>query len=174
MKLTRIALMLSAMLAVAASKPTPVLTIASDDFKSGATLAAQYANDKDDCGGKNVSPELHWSGAPDGTKSFALTLFDPDAGHGRGFWHWVVYGIDPKTGSIAHDGPVPGTQGMNEMQVAGYGGPCPPVGDTPHHYIFTIYALDETVTGSLDGPALLKAIDGHVLAKAEVVGRFGR
>jgi Raf kinase inhibitor-like YbhB/YbcL family protein len=158
---------------IAAAKPAaPAFTIASADFSSGGTMPTADAYDKGGCPGKNISPELHWTGAPAGTKSFALTVFDPDA-HG-GWWHWVVYGIDPETADLAQAEPFPGLEGKTSFGTSGYGGPCPPVGDAPHHYIFTLYALDAAVGGSLTGPQLLKAIDGHVLGKASVVGRFGR
>ena len=142
----------------------------STSFSDGATVPLDFVR----CGGKNVSPELHWSGAPAGTKSFALTVFDPDARKGAGWWHWVAYGIPASTHEIAAGAKVPGTEGDTSFGQPGYGGPCPPPGDSPHHYQFTLYALDETPTGTLDGPALLDAIKGHVLAHARFVGMFGR
>jgi hypothetical protein len=160
---------------IAAAKPTPApFTLSSADFAGGATIPQADAFDKGGCPGKNTSPELHWSGAPSGTKSFALTVFDPDARAGKGWWHWVVYGIDAKTAGLAKNEPFPGLEGATDFGSTGYGGPCPPPGDTPHHYIFTLYALDQSVGGSLDGPQLLKAIEGHVVGKATLVGRFGR
>src|SRR3954465_14424129 len=108
-------------------------------------------------GGQNVSPQLSWSGAPAGTKSFALTLYDPDAPTGSGWWHWVVYDI-PATATELPQGagsgkaPLPaGTvQGKTDFGAAGYGGAGPPPGDKPHRYVFTVYALK---VDKLDLPA---------------------
>ncbi len=147
----------------------PTLTIGSSSFSDGGTIPVQYT-----CDGKNVSPELHWSGVPQATKSLALTVFDPDARHGAGFWHWVDYGIDPSA-TGAKEGAAPaGTEGAQSTGRTGYTGPCPPPGDAPHHYRFTLYALDDTPAGTLDGPGLLDAIKGHILAQAVYVGRYGR
>ena len=158
--------------AAAAAKNS--FTLASRSFADGATIPVQYAASSDDCPGQNVSPELHWSGAPAGTKAFALTLFDPDAGAGRGFWHWVAYDIDPSTHELAEGAPSPGEGASNGTGEIGYHGPCPPPGDLPHHYVFTIYALDESIGSVDDGPSLLAAIKGHTLGSARFVGRFGR
>jgi Raf kinase inhibitor-like YbhB/YbcL family protein len=170
--LTSIALVSAIATIAAANASGAGFVLASADFASGGTIPTADAFDKGACPGKNVSPELHWSGAPAGAKSLALTVYDPDA-HG-GWWHWIVYGIDPTVSNVAQGEPIPGLEGKTSFGTAGYGGPCPPVGDPPHHYIFTLYALDDAVGGSLTGPQLLKAIDGHVLGKAELVGRFGR
>ena len=152
----------------------PHFVLASTAFANGATMPHEYSYDAYGCTGKNVSPELYWSGAPRGTKTFALTVFDPDANKGKGWWHWVVYGIDPKTNALAKGVASPGVQGKTSFGTTGYGGPCPPPGDEPHHYVFTLYALDTTLGGSLDGPQLVAAVKGHVLGKAQLVGRFGR
>lgn len=146
----------------------------SDSFKDGGTIPHEHAYNDYGCTGKNTSPELRWAGAPAETKSFALTIFDPDAGNGKGWWHWAVYGIDPATRELAAGEPYPGLESKNDFNTPGYGGPCPPPGDEPHHYIFTLYALDTPIGGKLSGPELLDAIKGHVLAKAVLVGRFGR
>jgi Raf kinase inhibitor-like YbhB/YbcL family protein len=156
------------------AQASPTFVLGSKAFADGGTIPHEYSYDHYGCSGKNVSPELHWSGAPKGAKSLALTVFDPDAGKGKGWWHWVAYGMDPGTTSLAAGEPIPGLEGKTSFGSAGYGGPCPPPGDTPHHYVFTLYALDQTVGGSLDGPQLLAAIKGHVLGKAQLVGRFGR
>lgn len=150
------------------------LQLASTTFADGATIPHANSYNASGCTGDNAAPELHWSGAPAGTKSFALTMFDPDARAGAGWWHWVVYGIDSRTHELPAGKPVPGTLGVTSFGAPGYGGPCPPPGDTPHHYVFTLYALDELLVGKFDGPDLLTAIKGHVLAKAQLIGRFGR
>lgn len=153
---------------------TSSFTLKSDAFSPGGTIPIEYTYNGLGCTGKNVSPELHWSGAPQGTRSFALTVFDTDANHSKGWWHWVAYGIAGGTRSLAKAEPFPGLEGKNDFGTSGYGGPCPPPGDSPHHYVFTIYALNEALGGSLNGPQLLDAVKGHILGKAQLVGRFGR
>ena len=160
-----------ALLAAATATP-PAFQMTSPDFADGGTIPHADSYDAGSCTGDDTSPELDWTGAPAGTVSFALTVFDPDARHG--WWHWVVYGIDPKTHELSAADKSPGLQGDTSFGKPGYGGPCPPPGDSPHHYIFTLYALDTQIAGSLTGPQLLKAIDGHVIGKAVLVGRFGR
>ena len=149
--------------------------LASQAFADGQAIPKDYSYDGYGCTGKNVSPELHWSGAPEGTKTFALTVFDPDANGGKGWWHWVVSNIAASTRELSQGDPSPGAQAKTDFGAAGYGGPCPPPGDAPHHYVFTLYALDSEIEGTTsNGPALLEAIKGHILAKAVLVGRFGR
>ena len=94
-------------------------------------------------GGQNVSPALSWSGAPAGTRSYAVTVFDPDAPTGSGWWHWIAYDIPADVTDLAEGGPLPdGTrQALNDYGYRGYGGACPPPGP-PHRYVHTVYALD--------------------------------
>jgi len=150
------------------------LQLASDSFTDGGTMPHWASYNGYGCTGTNLPPELHWSGEPAGTKSFALTMFDPDARKGAGWWHWVVYGIGAKMHGLPTGKRVTWTQGLTSFGTQGYGGPCPPPGDTPHHYVFTLYALDEPIAGNYDGPGLVTAMKGHVLAKAQLIGRFGR
>ena len=137
------------------------------------------------CHGNNISPELRWSGEPRGTKSFAVTLYDPDAPTGRGWWHWIVFNIpasvhelprgagDPKRGKL----PRGAVQSITDFGTIGFGGACPPKGDRPHRYIFTVYALDVDHL-SLDpntSPAKIGSVIGkHALAKASLMARYGR
>jgi Raf kinase inhibitor-like YbhB/YbcL family protein len=135
----------------------------SPDFKNGRFMPEQYY-DNFGCTGNNTSPELRWSGAPPGTKSFVITLFDPDAPTGSGFWHWGVANIPLATtslpqgaGSDATKMPAGVVQTNTDYGAAGYGGPCPPKG-SDHHYRFTIYALrvdkldvNEHTTGAVLG-----------------------
>ena len=151
------------------------MEIKSSAFKNNEEIPAKYT-----CKGQDVSPELTWSGAPQGTKSFALISDDPDAPVGT--WvHWVIYDIPPDTmqlpeavpkKEILEDG---SKQGMTDFRDIGYGGPCPPPG-TPHRYFFKLYALDEMLNlkPGLTKQALLKEIEGHVLEEAELVGLFKR
>ncbi|HYK52890.1 MAG TPA: YbhB/YbcL family Raf kinase inhibitor-like protein [Candidatus Eremiobacteraceae bacterium] len=155
--------------AVSQSSASTTLTLKSDAFKDGATIPQVYS-----CDGKSISPQLSWSGAPVKTQSFALTVFDPDARGGAGFWHWVLYDVPADVTSLAVGVQHAGTEGANGRGDDKFTGPCPPPGDTPHHYVFTLYALDFTPKGDFDGPQLDDAIKDHVLAKAVLVGRFGR
>lgn len=160
------------------------LTLTSPDIKPGATISDEQVFNSFGCTGKNVSPALSWSGAPKNTKSFALSVYDPDAPTGSGFWHWVVFNIpvdvssldkgagDPK-GPAAPKGAV---QSRTDFGVPGYGGPCPPKGDKPHHYIFTLFAVD---TDKIDADENSSAavvgfnLHFHTLAKATLIGRWG-
>jgi Raf kinase inhibitor-like YbhB/YbcL family protein len=128
-----------------------------------------------DCGGKNVSPNLTWSDAPKGAKSFALVLHDPDAPRAGGFYHWVLYNLPPSTTHLDAGASLPQKElGTNSTGSIGYFGPCPPPGKT-HHYILTVYALD---TPSIDADTpltaeqLLSRIKGHVLAQASLIGLY--
>jgi Raf kinase inhibitor-like YbhB/YbcL family protein len=131
--------------------------LTSPDVKQDQEMALPQVFNSFGCTGKNVSPELSWSGIPAGTKSLALTLYDPDAPTGSGWWHWLVFNIPADTKKLAADAgnvksgklPKGAIQNITDFGSAGYGGPCPPQGDKPHHYIFTIYALKDTLT--LDG-----------------------
>jgi Raf kinase inhibitor-like YbhB/YbcL family protein len=118
----------------------------------------------------NISPELHWEGAPPETQSFALVMDDPDA---RGFVHWVVWNIPPEATSLPEDSLPEGVSlGVTGFGEPGYGGPCPPSG--AHHYSFRLYALDALL--DLEEGASLRdleaAMEGHILAETELVGTF--
>lgn len=126
------------------------LTVRSDSFEDGDYLGADHVLSEQygfGCAGRNVSPALAWAGAPDGTKSFAVTCFDPDAPTGSGFWHWVVVNITPDVTSLpagagSGDGlPAGALQVRTDYGAPGYGGPCPPEGDHPHRYLFTVHAV---------------------------------
>lgn len=131
------------------------------------------------CDGQDISPELRWDAPPPGTQSLALIVDDPDAPSGI-FVHWVLYDLPPETRHLPQavaatpilpDG---GTQGKNDFGKLGYGGPCPPSG--VHRYFFKLYALDrelELKSGATKAQ-LEAAIDGHILAAAELIGRYAR
>lgn len=133
--------------ATAGRAQTAGFRLTSTDVKGGTFAQAQLANVMG-CTGTNVSPELAWSGAPQGTKSFVLTVYDPDAPTGSGWWHWVVVNI-PATATALPNGasrnaaklPKGALETRTDFGTPGYGGPCPPAGDKPHRYIFTVYAL---------------------------------
>ena len=137
------------------------------------------------CTGKNNAPELRWSGAPAGTKSFAITVFDPDAPTGSGWWHWVVYNIPASAAAIparagAANGaglPAGSVQGVTDFGAPGFGGACPPKGDKPHRYVFTLYALK---IAKLDVPPTATAamvgfnLHANSIAKAMFTEYYGR
>jgi len=150
-------------------------SVSSTTFSSNAIVADRMVNNAAGCRGKNMSPELHWRGAPSGTKSFALTAWDPDAPAPGGWWHWVLYDISPRRHQIA-EGRSAGTSGITSFGASGYGGPCPPPGPL-HHYRFTIYALNVAhLRGapSMTAPQLIGAMRGHVLAQGVLVGLYKR
>jgi Raf kinase inhibitor-like YbhB/YbcL family protein len=149
------------------------MTVTSKSFREGAAIPMEHVFNG--CGGKNVSPQLSWSGAPAGTKSFAITCFDPDAPTGSGYWHWLAFDIPAKTTSLDAGAKV-GKTGRTDYGMAGYGGPCPPKGDIPHRYIFTVYALDvDSIKGAGDetsGASVIFMMRGHVLATGTITGTF--
>ena len=132
------------------------------------------------CSGKNISPELSWSDAPKGTKSFALTVYDPDAPTGSGWWHWVVFNIDAKTKGFSKGVDLSKTSAIEsktDFGKAGFGGACPPKGDKAHQYIFTIHALDiEKIELDANANAALVGfyINAHTLSKASLISYYGR
>lgn len=160
------------------------LELTSPDVKDGGTLnAAQVANIFG-CEGGNVSPELSWTNAPEGTKSFAVSMYDPDAPTGSGFWHWVAFDIPATAKGLARGagtaggGAMPGgtIHSIADANVAGYVGACPPPGK-PHRYVITVKALkvdklglDETASGALVG----FLANANVLAEASITATFGR
>jgi len=149
------------------------MLLSSDAFADGQAIPDKYT-----CHGQDISPPLHWSGAPAGTKSIALTCEDPDAPMGT-FTHWVIFNVPATTSgfseSVAKTATLPdgSRQGKNSFGNIGYNGPCPP-GGKAHHYIFKVYALDATVTldSGAGKDALLNAITGHILAQAQLTGTF--
>jgi Raf kinase inhibitor-like YbhB/YbcL family protein len=148
---------------------TESFSLSSTAFNDGGAIPERYT-----CDGENVSPDLTWSGAPDGTQSLALIVTDPDA---RDFVHWLVYGMTgtpsgglPAAVSSSPDAP---PQGTNSFGKLGYGGPCPP---GEHHYRFVLYALDEPLelTGAPGIGELQAAMNGHVTGEAEITGTYQR
>ena len=161
-------------------------TLSSPTIKPGSTLTDAQVFKGFGCEGKNVSPALKWSGAPAGTKSYAVTVYDPDAPTGSGWWHWVVYNIPATAAELARrrrcrrrQGRLPAgaVQGRTDFGSAAFGGACPPPGDKPHRYIFTVYALK---TDKIDAPADASAaligfmINANKLAKASFEAKYGR
>lgn len=154
------------------------LSLASDAFSHGGVIPSRHT-----CDGQDISPQLLWQDVPTETKSLVLIVDDPDAPDPeapRMTWvHWVLYNIPSSTSGLRegiHNAELPeGTlQGLNDWKRAGYGGPCPPIGQ--HRYFFKLYALD-TVLTDLHKPTKTKveaAMQGHVLSQAELVGTYKR
>jgi Raf kinase inhibitor-like YbhB/YbcL family protein len=137
------------------------------------------------CHGKNISPALQWSNAPKGTKSFALTLYDPDAPTGSGWWHWVIFNISPEVHELKRDAgnlerglaPKESVQSVTDFGKPGFGGACPPAGDKAHRYVFTVYALNipKLDLGAKSPPAMVGYfLNQHTIAKASIVSYYGR
>ena len=155
----------------------------SADLKPNGTIAEEQVFNGFGCAGKNVSPALKWSGAPKGTKSFALLVHDPDAPTGgAGWWHWVVINIpaeatELKKGAGNANLPAGAAQVHTDFGGPGWGGPCPPAGDKPHRYNFSLYALK---VAKLDVPANATAslagflVNANSIGKATLTGRYGR
>lgn len=137
------------------------------------------------CSGKNQSPQLSWANAPEGTKSYAITMYDKDAPTGSGFWHWVVFDLPATTTELkANAGdvlakllPTGAVQGRTDYGVPGYGGPCPPQGHGIHQYVITVYALKADKLGP-DANATAAVvgfyINANVLAQASIVAYYKR
>jgi len=169
----------------------PVLAQAADfrlsspDIKAGGTIPKSFEFNGFGCAGDNKSPALKWSGAPAETKSFALTVYDPDAPTGSGWWHWQVINIPADATELAAGAgvvnskalPKGAAQARADYGSNAWGGVCPPPGDKPHRYIFTLHALK---VDKLDVPADATAaltgymINANVLAKASFTAKYGR
>jgi Raf kinase inhibitor-like YbhB/YbcL family protein len=151
------------------------LELSTPAFANGGDIPVKHT-----CDGADVSPALEWRAAPDGTKSFALIVDDPDA-PGRTWVHWLLYNLSPVEGTLPEGVEGPATlpsgarQGTNDFGRIGYGGPCPPPG-APHRYFFRLYALDMAidVAPGATRATLERALKGHVLATAELLGRYQR
>ena len=154
------------------------LSLSSSAFQDGATIPVQHT-----CDGEDMSPALSWSGVPPGSKSLVLIVDDPDApdpaAPQRTWVHWLLYNIPPETSGLAagvkpHDLPAGTKSGSNDWHRSGYGGPCPPIGR--HRYFHKLYALDIELPdlGTPDKAHLEQAMQGHVLAQAQIIGLYQR
>jgi Raf kinase inhibitor-like YbhB/YbcL family protein len=160
--------------------------LSSSDSRLAAKVPEEYTAKFFGCTGGNMSPPLQWSGVPAGTKSFVLTLFDPDEhGDPSGWWHWVVYDLPgnitslPKGAGEEHSSTLPpGTaQGRTDLGTDAYHGPCPDKGDPPHRYTFTLYALSVDkldVQPDSSGAMVVGTAKDHLLGKAVLVAHYGR
>jgi len=163
------------------------LTLTSADIKEGASIANEQVFKGFGCTGGNLSPALSWSGAPAATKSLAVSIYDPDAPTGSGWWHWVVFNIPAATTSLPKGAgdvakklmPAGAIQSRTDFGSDGYGGPCPPAGDKPHRYQITVFAVDVDKLPDATSDAASAALVGfdlhfHTLAKATLTGLYGR
>lgn len=159
--------------------------LTSPDVRQAGQVDEQHVYDGFGCSGGNVSPALRWDNVPEGTKSFALMVHDPDAPTGSGWWHWVVWNIpadarELPAGAGAADGgglPAGAVQGRTDFGAPGYGGPCPPPGSAPHRYFFRLHALSvERLELPADATAAFVGfnVNGNTLAVAELVPVYSR
>lgn len=158
-------------------------TLKSDDLSGQLTETQVFSGFG--CNGKNISPSLKWIDAPKNTKSFAVSVYDPDAPTGSGWWHWVIFNISSDINELKADAgnpqkglaPKGSIQSVTDFGEPGFGGACPPEGDKPHAYIFTVYALD---VAKLDldekaPPGMVGFfLNQHVIAKASLIAYYGR
>ena len=165
--------------------PSTTRQLSSPAFSDGGTLPLQQVFNSFGCTGGNQSPALSWTTPPEGTKSLALTVYDPDAPTGSGWWHWVVFNLPPDTRSLPVNAGTPegktlpkgAVQARTDYGTSGFGGACPPKGDALHRYVFTLWALDteslpldETASGAMVGYYL----NQHQIAKATLTATYGR
>ncbi len=159
--------------------------LSSPDIPANSSIAKRFEFNGFGCAGENLSPALQWKGAPQGTKSFAVTVYDPDAPTGSGWWHWMVINIPASVSELpAGTGaqnsktlPAGAAQARIDYGYAGWGGTCPPQGDKPHRYIFTVFALKtEKIDVPADATAALTGfmINANALGKASFTAHYGR
>lgn len=164
----------------------PVTTMAQGFYLTSTDVQGQISEHQVfngfGCSGKNISPQLSWSNAPVGTKSYAITVYDPDAPTGSGWWHWLVFNIPAdvnmlKTGASNQAMPETAIESVTSYSTKGFGGACPPKGDKAHRYIFTVFALNiEKIEQGADAKAELIGflLNSHVLSKASIMAYYAR
>ncbi|QEL55886.1 kinase inhibitor [Chromobacterium paludis] len=180
----RTALLIASLLALPLAAHAEGFKLSSQSIADGKPLSLRQVYKGFGCEGGNVSPQLSWSGAPAGAKSFAITVYDPDAPTGSGWWHWTVVNLPASVHSLPEGAgnaggqlPAGAVQGRTDFGASGFGGACPPVGDKPHRYQFTVWALktdklplDANASGALVGYML----NANVLGKASLTATYGR
>lgn len=161
------------------------LTLSSDTIRQNGTLGSAQVFAGFGCDGENISPDLQWTPGPDGTKSYAVTVYDPDAPTGSGWWHWIVYNIPADVTSLPTNAGLEGganlpegaVHGRSDFGTYGFGGACPPLGDNPHRYEFVVHALQ---TDNIDLPTDASAaligymVTANRLSSSKITARFGR
>jgi Raf kinase inhibitor-like YbhB/YbcL family protein len=184
---TAVAAAIAAGVCITAWAAAPVFTLVSPDLPAGKPVAERFTANAFGCHGPNESPALVWSNAPAGTRSFAITMFDPYRPPASGWWHWVVYDIPANVTQLPRKAGDPGDPGMpqgarqvkpdGEAPEAHYYGPCPDEGDPPHHYTITVYALsvEHLNVPATSTPANVDyEISTKTLAKATIVRLYSR
>ena len=178
-------LVAAALLGASALAQAAGFALTSPDVKAGAMMDKKFEFNSFGCSGENKSPALKWTGAPKDTKSFAVTMYDPDAPTGSGWWHWSVVNIPAATTELAANAGAAGganlpkgaMQMKSDFGSAAWGGACPPQGDKPHRYVFTVFALN---TDKLDIPADASPalagfmVNANSLGKASFTAKYGR
>ncbi|WP_151951073.1 YbhB/YbcL family Raf kinase inhibitor-like protein [Aliarcobacter butzleri] len=154
-------------------------TLTSSDLKGQLTKKQEFNGFG--CSGENISPQLSWENAPKGTKSFAITVYDPDAPTGSGWWHWVVFDIPSNKTTLAsgfgNSDSKEAIQSITDYGKTGFGGACPPVGDKAHRYIFTVHALDIETLGldkNTNAATVGYYINSHSIAKASIISYYNK
>ncbi|MCB1651157.1 MAG: YbhB/YbcL family Raf kinase inhibitor-like protein [Alphaproteobacteria bacterium] len=158
------------------------MVLSSESIQEQGMLSMDQVFNGFGCQGKNLSPQLSWEGAPEGTKSLAVTIYDPDAPTGSGWWHWVAFNMPADTQGLAEGAsgasmPEGTVESRTDFGSIGFGGACPPVGDKPHRYIVSVFALD---TDRLDLDAQTPAaqvgyyLNAHTIEKAVLTGLYSR
>ncbi|MGH6981807.1 MAG: YbhB/YbcL family Raf kinase inhibitor-like protein [Stellaceae bacterium] len=163
----------------------PRIKVTSEQIPRNGMIGDEQVANTFGCKGGNISPEIKWTPGPQGTKSYAVSIYDPDAPTGSGFWHWVIFNIPASVTELPKNAgdlktnlaPAGSVQSRTDFGVPGYGGPCPPPGDRPHRYHITVFAVD---ADHLDGDANISAavvgfqLHFHTLAKGVLTGHYGR
>lgn len=160
-------------------------TVSSPDITNGGTIPMVHVFNADGCTGGDQSPAISWSGEPAGTKSFAVTIYDPDAPTGSGWWHWTVFNIPSSVHSLKENAGAAGSkllpkgagEGRTDFGFSHYGGPCPPVGDPPHHYQITVFAVKTAklpLNAQSSGALVGFLLHFNTLGTARLMGTYGR
>jgi Raf kinase inhibitor-like YbhB/YbcL family protein len=191
MRILSLALGVAMIATISDARAASYFTLTSKSITDGARIPVKFGADDPKrpckpgsteicpCPGQNVSPHLAWSHPPDGTKSYAILMYDIDGQFGAGVSHWVAYNIAPNVRELAEGDGTAGkhyTGGSGTRGNANYLGPCPPRGDGQHHYLITVIALDvePTLAAGLTRDAFLAAVKGHQLAASSIGGLFAR
>jgi Raf kinase inhibitor-like YbhB/YbcL family protein len=178
-------LLLVSCLSISGFSTAQGFTLSRPTIKANSTLTDAQVFSGFGCTGKNISPALTWKNAPKTAKSFAITVYDPDAPTGSGWWHWLAYNIPTQTTSLEAGAgvvdskllPAGTVQGRTDFGNNAFGGACPPVGDKPHRYIFTIHALNtDKIELPTDASAAMIGymLNAHRIAKASFTAKYGR
>ena len=153
-------------------------TVTSNNIQPGAMMSTAQVYNAHGCTGGNISPQLSWSNAPRGTRSFAVICHDPDAPREHGFYHWLIINIPADVSSVAAGGKIVGAlETVTSFGKNAYGGPCPPVNHGPHRYNFTVYALDVEkleLAPQTDPLKVERLVKAHALAQTTLTGLYER